>query len=137
MEPKHRDTEGFKSRVTAQYGSYNTPQETAETGGRIGRFDYYASQSYRYSTGSRAMRLPFRARCFDAVVCFAAFPHFEDKGQALKEMARVARPGAPLLIAHLLSRSELLAHHGTHSAVAGDALPEESRMLPIRFDLDR
>lgn len=55
MEPKHMAAPGFKTRITAQYGSYNTPQETAETGGKIGRFDYYASQSYRYSTGSRAM----------------------------------------------------------------------------------
>ncbi len=55
MTPKSRDKEGFESRVTAQYGSYNTPQETAETGGKVGRFDYYASQSYRYSSGSRAM----------------------------------------------------------------------------------
>lgn len=55
MEPKHMEAAGFKTRLTAQYGSYNTPQETAETGGKVGRFDYYASQSYRSSTGSRAM----------------------------------------------------------------------------------
>jgi iron complex outermembrane receptor protein len=55
MTPKSRDKEGFESRVTAQYGSYNTPQETAETGGKVGRFDYYASQSYRFSSGSRTM----------------------------------------------------------------------------------
>lgn len=78
-----------------------------------------------------AMRLPFLPACFDAVVCFAAFPHFEEKGQALQEMARVARPGAPIIIAHLLSRTELMAHHGTHSAVANDALPEEARMREI------
>lgn len=78
-----------------------------------------------------AMALPFRRDAFDAVVCFAAFPHFENKGQALREMARVARPGAPVIIAHLLSRTELLAHHGTHSAVAGDALPEEDRMREL------
>ncbi len=53
MEPKSMAADGFKTRVTAQYGSSNTPQETAETGGRIGRFDYYAEQSYRYSSGSR------------------------------------------------------------------------------------
>lgn len=75
-----------------------------------------------------AMRLPFRDASFDAVVCFAAFPHFEDKGLALSEMARVAKSGAQILIAHLLSRVELLAHHGAHSAVARDALPEEGRM---------
>lgn len=78
-----------------------------------------------------AMRLPFLPARFDAVVCFAAFPHFADKGQAVREMARVARPGAPIIIAHLLSRTELTAHHGTHSAVAKDALPEEGRMREL------
>jgi ubiquinone/menaquinone biosynthesis C-methylase UbiE len=78
-----------------------------------------------------AMRLPFRDESFDAVVCFAAFPHFEDKGVALSEMARVAKPGAQIIIAHLLSRAELLTHHGTHSAVAQDALPEEGRMRDL------
>lgn len=78
-----------------------------------------------------AMRLPFRDAGFDAVVCFAAFPHFEDKGLALSEMARVAKPGARIIIAHLLSRAELLAHHGTHNAVARDALPEEGRMRDL------
>lgn len=53
MTPKFMEHEGFKTRITAQYGSYNTPQETAETGGKVGRFDYYATQSYRYSTGHR------------------------------------------------------------------------------------
>lgn len=53
MTPKSMEGQGFKSRITAQYGSYNTAQETAETGGRLGRFDYYATQSYRYSSGHR------------------------------------------------------------------------------------
>ena len=78
-----------------------------------------------------AMRLPFRQASFDAVVCFAAFPHFEDKGVALSEMARVAKPGASVIIAHLLSRAELMAHHGGHSAVARDALPEEGPMREL------
>ncbi len=78
-----------------------------------------------------AMRLPFRACSFDAVVCFAAFPHFEDKDQALGEMARVAKAGAPIIVAHLLSRQELMAHHGGHSAVARDLLPDEARMREL------
>ena len=78
-----------------------------------------------------AMRLPFRQASFDAVVCFAAFPHFEDKGIALSEMARVAKPGASVIIAHLLSRAELMAHHGGHNAVARDALPDEGPMREL------
>jgi ubiquinone/menaquinone biosynthesis C-methylase UbiE len=78
-----------------------------------------------------AMRLPFRDASFDAVICFAAFPHFADKAAALAEMARVARDGAWIIIAHLLSRAELMAHHGGHSAVANDALPEAAVMRSL------
>ncbi len=75
-----------------------------------------------------AMHLPFADARFDAVICFAAFPHFSDKLQVLMEMRRVARPGAPLFIAHLLGRRELMEHHGTHAAVKDDALPDDSVM---------
>ena len=78
-----------------------------------------------------AMHLPFRDASFDAVVCFAAFPHFADKGAALAEMSRVAKVGAGIVIAHLLSRAELMAHHGLHSAVAQDALPDEAAMRAL------
>lgn len=78
-----------------------------------------------------AMRLPFKGGAFDALVCFAAFPHFADKPAALAEMARVARPGGTVLIAHLLSREELCRHHKTHPAVADDRLPDESAMREL------
>ncbi len=73
-------------------------------------------------------RLPFRAAVFDRVICFAAFPHFDDPALALGEMARVLRPGGRLVIAHLLSREELARHHGGHDAVADDILPDADRM---------
>lgn len=75
-----------------------------------------------------ALDMPFDDASFDAVVCFAAFPHFTDKGLALREMARVARPGAPIVIAHLLGRAQLEAHHGTHPAVAEDHLPGDDAL---------
>jgi len=75
-----------------------------------------------------AHHLPFDADIFDNVICFAAFPHFDDPALALFEMARVARPGARLVIAHLLSREELARHHGGHAAVADDILPDAERM---------
>lgn len=68
-------------------------------------------------------RLPFRRAVFDRVICFAAFPHFDDPGLALEEMGRVLKPGGSLVIAHLLSREELARHHGGHAAVADDVLP--------------
>ncbi len=73
-------------------------------------------------------RLPFGAGAFDAVICFAAFPHFDDPALALREMGRVAAAGARVVIAHLLSRDELARHHGGHEAVADDMLPPADAM---------
>jgi ubiquinone/menaquinone biosynthesis C-methylase UbiE len=78
-----------------------------------------------------ALDMPFDSASFDAVVCFAAFPHFTDKILALREMARVARPGGPVVIAHLLGRAQLAAHHGTHPAVADDHLPSDEAMREL------
>jgi ubiquinone/menaquinone biosynthesis C-methylase UbiE len=78
-----------------------------------------------------AMALPFPSHWFDQIVCFAAFPHFARKQDALCEMARVAKRGAEVVIAHLLSREELSQHHNTHPAVAQDRLPEDEDMRQL------
>jgi SAM-dependent methyltransferase len=43
--------------------------------------------------------LPFRDREFDAVLSNGGFNHFNDPEAALGEMARVAKPGAPVVVA--------------------------------------
>ena len=43
--------------------------------------------------------LPFRDGEFDAVLSNGGFNHFTDPEAALREMARVAKPGAPVVIA--------------------------------------
>jgi ubiquinone/menaquinone biosynthesis C-methylase UbiE len=78
-----------------------------------------------------AMELPFQQCHFDQIVCFAAFPHFADKQRALHEMARVVKHGGKVVVAHLLSREELLAHHKTHPAVADDRLPDTETMRQL------
>jgi ubiquinone/menaquinone biosynthesis C-methylase UbiE len=45
-----------------------------------------------------AEALPFQDRQFDAVVSIGGFNHFNDPEQALLEMARVAKPGVPVVI---------------------------------------
>jgi len=75
--------------------------------------------------------IPFAGEAFDRVICFAAFPHFDEPGQALQEMGRVLRSGGALVVAHLLSRQELAAHHGTHETVARDLLPSEPEMKTL------
>lgn len=78
-----------------------------------------------------ALDMPFQSESFDAVVCFAAFPHFTDKPLALREMARVAKGGTWIIIAHLLGRAQLAAHHGTHPAVEHDHLPQNATMREL------
>lgn len=63
-------------------------------------------QGCRARAGSRPLRLlqaeaealPFRAGQFDAVLSIGAFNYFNDPAGALREMARVARPGATIVI---------------------------------------
>jgi ubiquinone/menaquinone biosynthesis C-methylase UbiE len=81
-----------------------------------------------YCIQASVSAIPFSAEMFDTVVCFAAFPHFSDKLKALLEMARVARKGATVIIAHLMCRNQLLRHHGHHDPVAGDTVPEAAEM---------
>lgn len=75
--------------------------------------------------------IPFTDRVFDRVICFAAFPHFDDPGQALQEMGRVVKTGGVLFVAHLMSRKELAAHHGSHATVARDVLPADPEMKAL------
>ncbi|MCG8565294.1 MAG: class I SAM-dependent methyltransferase [Desulfobacterales bacterium] len=65
---------------------------------------------------------------FDAVLCFACFPHFRDPGASLSHLAGLLRPGGRLTIAHLMSSKKIADHHGKEAAVAHDRLPDPRRM---------
>ena len=86
------------------------------------------SKSNLFCFQASAMAVPLPHNLFDYIICFAAFPHFANQIKALQEIARVAKKGAEVFIAHLLSRDELIKHHGSHSPVAGDTIPEEVEM---------
>ena len=45
-----------------------------------------------------AESLPFRDGSFDVVLSIGGFNHFNDPERALREMARVAKPGAPVVV---------------------------------------
>jgi hypothetical protein len=49
----------------------------------------------------------------------------------MAEMARVAAPGGRVVIAHLMSRRELAAHHGSQRAVRGHELPGDEEMRTL------
>jgi iron complex outermembrane receptor protein len=53
VTPKRVEKEGFFTKGTGQYGSFNTWMQTAEHGGKVGDFDYYVGQSFRSSDGHR------------------------------------------------------------------------------------
>ena len=72
--------------------------------------------------------LPYKNRFFDQIVCFGAFPHFDDKGKALEEMGRVLKPQGTLIIAHALSSVALRSHHQNCAPVSKDFLPERDEM---------
>jgi ubiquinone/menaquinone biosynthesis C-methylase UbiE len=81
-----------------------------------------------------AHRLPFKTGTFHRTICFAAFPHFHDPAAALGEMSRVTVAGGAVLVAHLMSRRELTAHHAAHSPVAKDVLPDAPEMTQLFAD---
>lgn len=75
------------------------------------------------------------SRFFDVVICFAAFPHFSDKLESLKEFRRILKPGKTLYIAHLMSRDELNQFHKeVKGPVTQDFLPSRPEMEKLLHD---
>lgn len=72
--------------------------------------------------------IPLADGACDRVVCFAAFPHFAGKHNAMQEMARVTRRGGRVVIAHLMSRRQVARHHDANPEVAGHYLPSDEQM---------
>lgn len=67
---------------------------------------------------------PLRHTVFDAVLCFGALPHVDDKETALAGLLALLRPGGRLGIGHLMSSAALNAMHASiGGAVAHDRLP--------------
>lgn len=54
-----------------------------------------------------ALDLPFEAASFDAVLAAETIPHFPDRARALRECARVLRPGGRLVLTDNIRRGPL------------------------------
>jgi len=66
-------------------------------------------------------------RQFDIVLCFHSFPHFRDQAAALRQMARLLKPGGQLVVLHLAGSAPLNAfHHKLGGPVGHDRLPSAS-----------
>jgi SAM-dependent methyltransferase len=72
--------------------------------------------------------LPHSDECFDVVTGFDAFQHASDPGRALREAARVARPGAAVVIASW-GRPEQCEAARYVNAVRGRLAPSTARPL--------
>jgi ubiquinone/menaquinone biosynthesis C-methylase UbiE len=75
------------------------------------------------------LAIPLADSSVDVAICNSAFPHFNDKGKALKEIARVLRNNGRMVICHTMSREMLnRLHQSIGGAVASDLLPDEFQL---------
>ena len=75
------------------------------------------------------LAIPLADNSVDLAICNSAFPHFDDKAMALKEIARVLRNNGRLVICHTMSRTMInQLHQSIGGAVANDLLPDEFQL---------
>jgi ubiquinone/menaquinone biosynthesis C-methylase UbiE len=78
------------------------------------------------------LAIPLADSSVDLAICNSVFPHFNDKGKALKEIARVLRNNGRLVICHTMSRERLnQLHESIGGIVANDLLPDESQLRKL------
>jgi len=69
---------------------------------------------------------------FDVVLCCHSFPHFRDQPAALRQIARLLKPGGQLLVLHLVGSAQLNAfHRKVGGPVSHDHLPPASRWAAL------
>lgn len=75
---------------------------------------------------ARAEDIHLEPRSADRVICFCVFPHFEDRPEALRNLAGCLRPTGLLFISHLHSCDELnRLHEQAGVPVDHDRLPPQ------------
>ncbi|MCG6495967.1 class I SAM-dependent methyltransferase [Kitasatospora sp. A2-31] len=74
-------------------------------------------------------RLPLPDASLDAVFAAGLVSHLPDPSRALRELARVTRPGGPLALFHPVGRAVLAARHG-RELTPGD-LRAEANLRPL------
>ncbi len=74
-------------------------------------------------------RLPLADAAFDAVLAAGLISHLPDPALALREFARVARPGARLALFYPIGRAALAARHGR--TLTPDDLRAEQNLRPL------
>ena len=92
-----------------------------------------------------SQRLPFSGGVFDAVLDGAGIKYYSDKGQALREMLRVVKPGGKVLVTELgmpsgrrptlRQRLLLLWIPGFREGPPVDAIPSEATDVKLDWDV--
>ena len=77
-----------------------------------------------------ALRLPFEANALDLVLSRLALHHMLDPGAAVREMARVLRPGGRLGVFDMTT-SEITGESAYHNVVERLRDPSHARALPL------
>jgi len=76
--------------------------------------------------------IPLPDNYANLAICNSAFPHFGNKSEALKEIARVIRSNGQLVICHTASRDKInQLHQSLGGVVSPDLLPGESRLREL------
>lgn len=66
---------------------------------------------------------------FDYIICYSAFPHFEDKLTMIKTISRLLKTGGKFIICHSQSREAINnLHKNVSEVVAEDNLPDMEKI---------
>jgi len=70
-----------------------------------------------------------KSESFDLILCHQVFPHFEDKGNVLKILARALKPGQRLIVIHFVDFDRINdRHRKAGTAVKQDMMPPPEEM---------
>lgn len=76
--------------------------------------------------------IPLSGNLADLAMCNSVFPHFGNKAEALKEIARVLKNDGRLIICHTAGREAInQLHQSIGGVVANDLLPDESQLKEL------
>lgn len=76
-----------------------------------------------------AEHLPLKQTLFDCCICFAVFPHFTDKKQALTAINYSLKDNGKIIISHAMSRQKINSMHSSFGdTVSEDKIPPEDVM---------
>jgi len=76
--------------------------------------------------------LPLKDSCCDRVICFSAWPHFQDQRAAVCELRRVLKPGGSVHVLHFISREAVNnIHKEADPSVAHDMLPPVEELAQL------